>query len=130
MAMKTKKAAKPGAGTKAQAFKPPKLTPAPKVRSKSQVYTTIAEQTGLARRQVAAVFDALGRVIQTDLGRSGPGVFKIPGLIKITRVTKPAQPARINVPNPFKPGETMNVPAKPARNVVKVRALKNLKAMV
>ena len=33
-------------------------------------------------------------------------------------------------PNPFKPGEMMEVKAKPARNVVKVRALKPLKEMV
>ena len=43
---------------------------------------------------------------------------------------KPAQPAKKGVPNPFKPGELMDVPAKPAKNVVKVRPLKNLKEMV
>ena len=32
-------------------------------------------------------------------------------------------------PNPFKPGEMMKVAAKPARRVVKVRALKSLKDM-
>jgi hypothetical protein len=33
------------------------------------------------------------------------------------------------VPNPFKPGETMDVPAKPASTKVKLVALKNLKDM-
>ena len=46
------------------------------------------------------------------------------------RDQKPAQPAKKGVPNPFKPGELMDVAAKPAKNVVKVRALKNLKDMV
>ena len=37
---------------------------------------------------------------------------------------------RKGVPNPFKPGELMDVAAKPATTKVKVRALKNLKDMV
>ena len=44
-------------------------------------------------------------------------------------IKKPAQPAKKGVPNPFRPGELMDVAAKPAKNVVKVRPLKNLKAM-
>jgi hypothetical protein len=58
------------------------------------------------------------------------GVFAIPGLVKIERKKVPARPARKNVPNPFKPGELMNVAAKPASTKVKVRPLKNLKSMV
>jgi hypothetical protein len=72
----------------------------------------------------------MSRMIETDLSKRGPGVFQIPGLMKVVRINKPAQPARKNVPNPFRKGETMDVPAKPARSVVKVRPLKNLKAMV
>ena len=45
----------------------------------------------------------------------------------LRRVTVPAREARKGVPNPFKPGELMDVPAKPATTKVKVRALKNLK---
>jgi hypothetical protein len=48
-------------------------------------------------------------------------------LVKIRVVHKPATPARKGVPNPFKPGELMDVPAKPARRQVKVQALKALK---
>jgi len=33
-------------------------------------------------------------------------------------------------PNPFKPGEMMEVKAKPARNVVKAQPLKGLKDLV
>ena len=64
------------------------------------------------------------------LSKKGSGAFQIPGLCKIIRVNKPAQAAKKGVPNPFKPGELMDVAAKPAKNVVKVRALKNLKSMV
>ena len=48
----------------------------------------------------------------------------------ILRVSKPARPAKKNVPNPFRPGEMMDVAAKPASSVVKVRPLKALKEMV
>ena len=40
-----------------------------------------------------------------------------------------AQPAKKNVPNPFKPGEVRDIPAKPAHNKIKVKALKALKDM-
>jgi hypothetical protein len=132
MAAKTmKKSKKTGNNGKMAATpKAPRLSAASKVRSKGEVYRTIAEQTGLGRKEVMSVFDAMGRVLEVDLGKSGPGVFQVPGFMKVVVVRKPAQPARKGVPNPFKPGELMDVPAKPARNVVKVRPLKNLKAMV
>ncbi len=101
-----------------------------KPRTKSQILSDIADSTGLTRKEVAGVFDAMGTLIKKDLSSRGPGVFTVPGLMKIKRVHKPARPARKNVPNPFKPGELMNVPAKPARKVVKVLPLKNLKSMV
>ena len=50
-----------------------------------------------------------------------------PDEIKV--VKKPAQGARKNVPNPFRPGETMDVKAKPASTSVKVLPLKKLKEM-
>jgi nucleoid DNA-binding protein len=128
MAAKTKKMTKKPAKA-AAAPKPAKLAASSKVRSKGEVFRTIAEQTGVGKKDVAAVFDTMTRMIAADLGK-GAGVFAVPGLMKVTVVRKPAQPARKNVPNPFKPGETMDVAAKPARNVVKVRALKALKAMV
>ena len=99
-----------------------------KPRSKSQLFTDIASKTDLSRKQVASVFDAMSNFIKTDL--KSKGIFTVPGLMKIKRITKPARPARRGVPNPFKPGELMDVAAKPARKVVKVQPLKNLKAMV
>lgn len=99
-----------------------------KPRTKSEVYTTIADETGLARKQVASVFDSLSGIIRKDLAK-GPGVFAVPGLMKITVIKKPAVKAGTR-PNPFKPGEMMQVKARPARKVVKVRPLKSLKDMV
>jgi nucleoid DNA-binding protein len=107
-----------------------KKAPSPKAAGKSEVFGNIAEATELTKKQVSAVFDALTAEIGKSLGKKGPGAFQSPGLCKIIAVRKPAQPARKGVPNPFRPGETMDVPAKPAKTVVKVRPLKNLKSMV
>jgi nucleoid DNA-binding protein len=97
--------------------------------SKSQLVGTIAEETELARKDVNAVLGALSTQIERSLGRRGPGVFTLPGLVKIERKKVPARKARRGVPNPFKPGELMDIPAKPATTKIKVRALKNLKSM-
>jgi len=99
-----------------------------KARTKSQIYTDIATSTELSRKQVAAVFDAMANLIKKDLGGKGPGIFTVPGLMKVKRIHKPATKAREGV-NPFT-GEKMMFKAKPARNVVKVQPLKNLKTMV
>jgi nucleoid DNA-binding protein len=98
-----------------------------KPRSKSEVYTGIAESTGLARKQVAAVFTELANMIKKDLNK-GAGIFAVPGLMKIMVIRKPATKARKGI-NPFTGEETM-FKAKPARKVVKVRPLKSLKDMV
>jgi hypothetical protein len=68
--------------------------------------------------------------ISKNVGKKGPGVFQIPGLIKIVRQNVSAKPARKGVPDPFHPGQLRDYPAKPASVKVKVRALKNLKSMV
>ena len=102
---------------------------AAKAPNKSQVFTQIAERTGLTRKQVSAVFEELGSAIKDNVGKKGPGQFVVPGLMKIIVNKKPATKAGTR-PNPFKPGEMMEVKARPARNVVKVRPLKSLKEMV
>ena len=102
---------------------------AKKAPTKTEILTNIASKTGLAKKEVAAVLEALADQIQKNLSSRGPGAFAIPGLVKIEKRKIPAKPARFGVPNPFKPGELMDVQAKPASTKVKVRALKNLKAM-
>ncbi len=99
-----------------------------KPRTKSQIFGEISETTGLTRRDVAGVFEAMTGLIKKDLGRRGPGVFTVPGLMKIQKVHKPRRPARKGI-NPFT-GEEAMFKAKPARNAVKIRPLKNLKDMV
>jgi nucleoid DNA-binding protein len=96
--------------------------------TKAQLYGTIAESVGLAKSQVAAVFDEMQGIIGRHLGARGAGSFTLSGLFKITRSKKPATKARVGR-NP-RTGETITIAAKPARTVVKVRALKGLKEML
>ena len=101
-----------------------------KAMSKTELVGRIADSTELTKRDVNAVLESLGEQIEKSLGRRGPGVFTLPGLVKIEKKRVPARKARKGVPNPFKPGELMDIAAKPASTKVKVRPLKNLKDMV
>jgi hypothetical protein len=101
----------------------------PKAPSKGTVLGAIAEETTLTRKQVAAVFESLSGQIKKSLGKKGPGVFAIPGLVKLIVKNKPATKAGTR-PNPFKPGEMMEVKAKPASRTVRARPLKGLKELI
>ena len=96
--------------------------------TKGEIVTGIADVTGLTKKDVNAVFEAMAAQIKKSLGRSGPGAYTVPGLMKLTVQRKPATKARKGI-NPFTGEETV-FKAKPARNVVKIRPLKNLKDMV
>ncbi len=103
---------------------------AAKAPTKSEVLNAVAETSGLNKKDVAKVIDALTDVIKQNLNAPGPGVFAIPGLLKIERKDIEAKEARTGVPDPFRPGQTRDYAAKPASVKIKVRALKNLKDMV
>ena len=97
--------------------------------TKTELLEALSTGSALTKKQVGQVLDVLGEVIGKQLGKKGEGLFVLPGLLKITRVTRPARKAG-KKPNPFKPGEMMDVKARPAHNVVKVRPLKKIKEMV
>jgi nucleoid DNA-binding protein len=101
-----------------------------KSMSKTQLVGAIADATELPRKDVNNVLLCLSEQIERSLGRRGPGMFTLPGLVKIEKKRVPARKARRGVANPFKPGELMDIAAKPASTKVKVRALKSLKDMV
>ena len=105
-----------------------KVTTAKSPMTKSAMLEQIAQNTGLARKQVSAVFDELTALIESHLKNGSVGQFTFPGLMKIEVKRKPATKARKGI-NPFT-GEMTIFKAKPARNVVKIRALKKVKDMV
>lgn len=95
--------------------------------TKTAILNEISENTDLTRKQVSAVLDELTSIIERHLKKRGVGEFTLPGLLKIKSVKRPARPARKNVPNPFKPGEFMDIAKKPATTRVKILPLKKLK---
>jgi nucleoid DNA-binding protein len=98
--------------------------------TKTQILAELSEKTNLAKKDVVAVLDELAVLMERHLKKKGCGEFTLPGLLKVVTVKKPARKAQKGVPNPFKPGETMDVAAKPASVVVKARPLKKLKDAV
>jgi len=105
-----------------------KLGAASKPFTKTETLNAIVSLTGVAKKQVASVIEALEKVLEAHLKKGAAGMFTLPGLIKCVVVHKPATRARKGI-NPFT-GEEQMFKAKPARNVVKVRALGKLKRMV
>lgn len=93
--------------------------------TKAKVMSAIAEETGLSKKEVASVFDALKDLMHRHLKPRSAGSFTLPGLAKFSVVKKPATKARKGI-NPFT-GEETTFAAKPARRMVKVRVLKGLK---
>ncbi|MBF5043810.1 DNA-binding protein [Aggregicoccus sp. 17bor-14] len=110
------------------AAKAKKTAPGAKPPTKSELYTSIAEETGLSRKQVGSVFDAFAEELKKNLGGRGSGKFVVPGLMKVKVIKKPATKARKGI-NPFTKEETI-FKAKPARKVVKIQPMKALKSMV
>lgn len=127
MAAKKAPAKKPAAKAAAPAAKKP--TAIKDRYNKTQLIGELADKTGLTKAQVGDVINELGVVIERHITPRGAGEFLMPGLFKIKRIKKPAKKAQKNVPNPFKPGEFMDVAAKPASMAVKVQPLKSLKDM-
>jgi nucleoid DNA-binding protein len=118
MAKKAATKAAPGTGGSSSA----------KPATKGEIYTKLAEKTQLSKKQISTVFESLTELIGNELGKKGPGMFIVPGLLKLKVVKKPATKAKQGI-NPFTK-QPMMYKAKPARNVVKALPLKPLKEMV
>ena len=99
-----------------------------KPATKTEFYASLAEKTGLSKKQVSSVFDAFFELHGKELGKKGPGILTVPGLYKIKVVHKPATKARPG----FNPAtkQPITIKAKPARKVIKVQPLKALKDLI
>jgi|TARA_B100001971_G_C17879013_1_gene377105 nucleoid DNA-binding protein len=98
--------------------------------TKAAILSEIAKNTSLTKGQVGSVIDELTDLVERHIKKRAVGEFTLPGLIKIKTVKRPARKARKGVANPFRPGELMDVAAKPASTKVRVLPLKGLKVMV
>jgi nucleoid DNA-binding protein len=94
--------------------------------SKTELIEEIASESGLEKKQINAVLDALNNLVYKEL--KADREVTIPGLLKLTTVRKPAVPEREGI-NPFTKEKT-TFKARPARTVVKPRPLKALKDAV
>jgi len=104
---------------------PRKVTALTQKMTKSQIVASLADSTGLTKRQVTSVMDEMNTLMERSIKKRSVGEFTVPGIFKITTVKKPARKARKGI-NPFTGEETM-FKAKPASIAVKVRPLKKLK---
>jgi nucleoid DNA-binding protein len=104
------------------------MAAAAKPATKSEIVKTLSEATSVSKKDVAAIMEALSDFIKKQLGKKGPGVFALPGLVKVRVVMKKATKAREGI-NPAT-GEKIMIKAKPARKVVKAAPLKALKDVV
>ncbi len=86
--------------------------------TKTQTLSTLAERTGLQKKEVQAVLDELARLAYAE-AKNG---FTIPGLGKLVKQDRAARTGR----NPAT-GETIQIPAK---KVVKFRIAKVCKEAV
>lgn len=92
--------------------------------TKGQIYDAIATESEFSKADVKKFFAALESVVTKQLGKKGPGVITIPGLMKLTAVKKAASKGGEKRPNPFKPGEFIITKPKPASIKVRARTLK------
>lgn len=107
----------------------PKVSVLKDKQTRIEILQSLAEQTNLSRVQVESVFDALNSVIEGHMKKRGSGEFTIPKTgIKIRRIKKKATKSRKMV-SPLT-GQEVTIAAKPARNTVKLSALKILKEMI
>ena len=124
--MAVKKSSKRAASRKHAARKTPAVQ---KKYTKAEILSEVSANANVSKKEVATVLDELAVVIERHIKKRAVGEFTLPGLLKIKSVLRPARPARKGVPNPFRPGELMDIPRKPATTRVKVLPLKKLKEM-
>jgi nucleoid DNA-binding protein len=99
----------------ATAVKPP---------TKMETYRTVADKTGVARKDVVAVCEALTDVAIKSVKKHG--TYNFLGLMKMTLVKKPAVRGGKMVRNPFT-GDMVKQKPKPASRTIRVRPLKAVK---
>jgi nucleoid DNA-binding protein len=119
-------AKKPAAKKAAPKAAPKAITEA---MTKTDVINAIAEITELKQKEVGEVFTAMKSLIERSMMKRGCGEFTVPDAgVKMHKVRKGPSKKR-NGHNPYT-GEAMVIPAKKARNIAQVSALKFLKDAV
>ncbi len=96
--------------------------------TKAQIIAALAEGSGLDKKAVNSVLEALSSLIKKELGPQGPGEVTIPNLVKLKAKATPATADRPGV-NPFTKQPTV-IKGKPASLKVRATPVKALKDML
>jgi len=94
--------------------------------TRTQQITHLADTTNLSKKDITNVMGSLEQMISSHLKQLGE--ISVGGLMKLTITKRPATKAKEGI-NPFT-GQPTIFKAKPAKKVVKIRALKKMKDMV
>ncbi len=98
-------------------------------QTRMEILQMISDKTGLKRVDVESVFSELSQLVKGHLKKRGSGEFMIPKLgLKIKRVRRKPTKKRVMI-SPLT-GQEVVIPAKPARDDIKLIALKTLKESV
>lgn len=98
-------------------------------QTRVEILQLIADKTNLKRVEVEAVFSHMADIVRAHMAQNGSGEVMIPKLgLKIRKVRRKATKKRKMV-SPLTGNEVI-IPAKPARDDVKLIALKTLKTAV
>ena len=100
--------------------------------TKTEIYNSLVETTGLTKKEVDSVFVGLAELINKELNKGAKTAaksFTLPGLCKIVTKYKPADKGGKKTRNPFT-GEEMLTKPKPASQQIRIRPMKALKDMV
>lgn len=88
--------------------------------TKAQIISSLADATGISKKDVSALMENMTSMAYTEVKKSGE--FTVPGIGKLVKVQRKAREGR----NPAT-GETIKIPAK---TVVKFRVAKAAKEAV
>ena len=96
--------------------------------TKAQIIAALAEGSGLDKKAVNSVLEALSNLIKKELGAQGPGEITVPNLVKLKAKATAATEDRQGV-NPFTKQPQL-IKGKPASLKVRATPVKALKDML
>lgn len=103
-----------------------RVKPIKEKQPRIKILQTISDNTGLKRVEVEAVFNEMNKLVRAHMKKNGSGEIMIPKMfIKICKIRKKPTKKRVMV-SPLT-GQQVTIAPKPARDAIKIIALKGLK---
>lgn len=97
-------------------------------QTRIEILQTISDNTGLKRVEVEAVFTEMAKLVKAHMKKQGSGEIMVPKLVKIRKIRRKPTKGRTMV-SPLT-GQEVVIPPKPARDDIKLIALKGLKESI